>query len=173
MTQTVSGQCSTRDPLYRTKKEGRLAKLYRKRVWWKVTRCGAVFFRTLSQQTPMNQIILLRQTLKPLLGWHGARLNFLARFLIALWRVKTINLSELAIGFRSNVKEGGAIAPDRCGATALDANASASLRLGLFTVDCYRHRFKSIWVFSILKVFVLYRANCYLIRLMSQNFTRD
>ena len=52
----------------------------------------------------MNQIILLRQTLKPLLGWHGARLNFLALFLIALLRVKTIDLTELATGFRSNVK---------------------------------------------------------------------
>ena len=52
----------------------------------------------------MNQIILLRQALKPLLGWHGARLNFLALFLIALLRVKTINLAELATGFRSNAK---------------------------------------------------------------------
>ena len=50
----------------------------------------------------MNQISLLRQTLKPLLGWHGARLNFLALFLIALLRVKTINLMELATGFRSH-----------------------------------------------------------------------
>ena len=58
----------------------------------------------------MNQIILFRQALKPLhgdksfAGWHGARLNFLALFLIALLRVKTINLVELATGFRSNVK---------------------------------------------------------------------
>ena len=52
----------------------------------------------------MNQINLLRQTLKPLLGWHGARLSFLALFLIALLRVKTINLTELATGFRSNAK---------------------------------------------------------------------
>ncbi|WP_319423550.1 hypothetical protein [Pleurocapsa sp. FMAR1] len=52
----------------------------------------------------MNQVNLLRQTLKPLLGWHGARLNFLALFLIALLRVKTINLVELTTGFRSNAK---------------------------------------------------------------------
>lgn len=52
----------------------------------------------------MNQVILLRQALKPLLGWHGARLNFLALFLIALLRVKTINLVEISIGFRSNAK---------------------------------------------------------------------
>ncbi|HEY9768618.1 MAG TPA: IS4 family transposase [Coleofasciculaceae cyanobacterium] len=49
----------------------------------------------------MNQINLLRQTLKPYLKWHGARLNFLALFLIALLRVKTVNLTELATGFRS------------------------------------------------------------------------
>ncbi len=52
----------------------------------------------------MNQISLLRQTLKPLLGWHGARLNFLALFVRALLRVKTINLMELATGFRSDAK---------------------------------------------------------------------
>ena len=52
----------------------------------------------------MNQVNLLRQTLKPLLGWHGARLSFLALFLIALLRVKTINLVELATGFRSHGK---------------------------------------------------------------------
>ncbi len=32
--------------------------------------------------------------MKPLLGWHGARLTFLALFLIALLRVKTINLAD-------------------------------------------------------------------------------
>ena len=52
----------------------------------------------------MNQVSLLRQTLKPILGWHGASLNFLALFLIALLRVKTISLVELAAGFRSNAK---------------------------------------------------------------------
>ncbi len=52
----------------------------------------------------MNQINLLRDTLKPHLGWHGARLSFLALFLIALLRVKTINLVELAAGFRSHAK---------------------------------------------------------------------
>lgn len=52
----------------------------------------------------MNQINLLRQTLKSHLGWHGARLSFLAWFLIALLRVKTINLTELATGFRSKAQ---------------------------------------------------------------------
>lgn len=53
-------------------------------------------------ETPMNQINLLKETLKPHLGWHGARLNFLALFLIALLRVKTVNMAELATGFRNN-----------------------------------------------------------------------
>ena len=52
----------------------------------------------------MNQISSLQQTLKPHLGWHGARLNFLALFLVAILRVKTVNLAELATGFRSNAK---------------------------------------------------------------------
>jgi hypothetical protein len=52
----------------------------------------------------MNQVNLLRDTLKPHLGWHGARLNFLALFLIALIRVKTVNLVEIATGFRNEVK---------------------------------------------------------------------
>jgi hypothetical protein len=52
----------------------------------------------------MNQVNLLRDTLKTHLPWHGARLNFLALFLIALIRVKTVNLAELATGFRSEAK---------------------------------------------------------------------
>ena len=52
----------------------------------------------------MNQVTLLRDKLKPLLGWHGARLNFLALFLIALVRVRTVNLVELATGFRNDAQ---------------------------------------------------------------------
>ncbi len=52
----------------------------------------------------MNQINLLRDTLKPHLGWHGARLSFLALFLISLFRVKTVNLVELATGFRNSAQ---------------------------------------------------------------------
>jgi hypothetical protein len=47
----------------------------------------------------MHQVTLLRERLRPHLGWHGARLSFLAAFLIALFRVQTINFSELATGF--------------------------------------------------------------------------
>ncbi|MGL5075574.1 MAG: IS4 family transposase [Waterburya sp.] len=52
----------------------------------------------------MNQINLLRQALKPHLKWHGARLSFLALFLIALLRVKTVNLAEIATGFRTHAQ---------------------------------------------------------------------
>jgi len=49
-------------------------------------------------------IILLKEVLRPHLGWHGARLAFAATFLIAQFRVKTINLSELAVGFVGKAK---------------------------------------------------------------------
>ena len=45
----------------------------------------------------MNQVNLLRSTLKQHLPWHGARLNFLALFLIALIRVRTVNLTSISI----------------------------------------------------------------------------
>jgi len=44
----------------------------------------------------MEQINQLRAKLRPHLGWHGARLSFVALFLIALFRAKTVNLAELA-----------------------------------------------------------------------------
>ncbi len=42
---------------------------------------------------------LLWQALETHLNWDGARLNFLAHFLVALYRVKTVNLVELASVF--------------------------------------------------------------------------
>jgi hypothetical protein len=53
----------------------------------------------------MDNVNLLRNALKPHLKWHGARLSFLALFLIALLRVKTVNLVELSIGFKSQAKQ--------------------------------------------------------------------
>ena len=50
----------------------------------------------------MNEYNALRQALKPHLGWHGARISFLALFLLALLKVKTVNLKELAVGFEGN-----------------------------------------------------------------------
>lgn len=45
----------------------------------------------------MDQITLLRELCA--LTWHGARLSFLAMFLIALVRVRTVNWAELATVF--------------------------------------------------------------------------
>lgn len=50
-------------------------------------------------ETLMNQVTLLREALRPHLAWHGARLSFLATFLIALLQVKTVNFVELATAF--------------------------------------------------------------------------
>ncbi|MBW4541107.1 MAG: hypothetical protein KME43_18515 [Myxacorys chilensis ATA2-1-KO14] len=47
----------------------------------------------------MNQVTSLRDALRPHMAWHGARLSFVAAFLIALLRVKTVNFAELAMGF--------------------------------------------------------------------------
>lgn len=52
----------------------------------------------------MDHINLIRNTLKPHLHWHGARLNFLALFLIALFRVKTVNLSHIATAFSNHAQ---------------------------------------------------------------------
>jgi hypothetical protein len=52
----------------------------------------------------MSQIIALRNALRTHLDWHGARVAFLALFLVALYRVKTVNLAELAIAFPNRAK---------------------------------------------------------------------
>lgn len=47
----------------------------------------------------MSQYSELKQVLQGHLNWHGARISFLALFLLALLKVKTVNLSELCLGF--------------------------------------------------------------------------
>jgi Transposase DDE domain len=54
----------------------------------------------------MNQYNELRKALQPHLGWNKARVSFLSLFLLALLKVKTVNLSELSVGF------GGLALPD-------------------------------------------------------------
>ena len=49
-----------------------------------------------SNQTLMQYSNAIREQLRPHLGWHGARLSFIALFIIALFRAKTVNLAELA-----------------------------------------------------------------------------
>jgi hypothetical protein len=41
----------------------------------------------------------LKAALAEHLNWHGARLSFLAHFLLALIKVRSVNLAELATGF--------------------------------------------------------------------------
>ena len=53
----------------------------------------------------MNQINEIRAQLRPHMGWHGARLSFVALFLVALFRAKTVNLTELATVWGTNAEE--------------------------------------------------------------------
>jgi hypothetical protein len=46
----------------------------------------------------------LKKVLAQQLDWHGARVSFLAHFIIALFQVKTVNLAELATAFNGRVK---------------------------------------------------------------------
>ena len=61
----------------------------------------------------MDNVNLLRNTLKPHLKWHGARLSFLALFLISLFRVKTVNLVDLSVGFKGKAKSESSAAHSR------------------------------------------------------------
>ncbi|KPQ31990.1 MAG: hypothetical protein HLUCCA11_22595 [Phormidesmis priestleyi Ana] len=47
----------------------------------------------------MFELNTLRAKFQPHLGWHGARTLFVAAFIIALFRARTVNLSELAVAF--------------------------------------------------------------------------
>lgn len=47
----------------------------------------------------MSQYSELKRVLQGQLNWHGARISFLALFLLALMKVKTVNLSDLCLGF--------------------------------------------------------------------------
>lgn len=53
----------------------------------------------------MKEINRLSQQLRPHLNWHGARINFLSLFLVALFRAKTVNLAELSTVFASKAEE--------------------------------------------------------------------
>lgn len=50
----------------------------------------------------MHQINLIRHELRAYLPWHGARLAFLAMFLVALFKARTVNLAELAVVLPNN-----------------------------------------------------------------------
>ncbi|MFH7242571.1 MAG: hypothetical protein ACHWZW_06930 [Spirulina sp.] len=46
----------------------------------------------------------IQATLRPHLPWHGARLTFLALFLVALFRVETVNLDKLSSEFANQAR---------------------------------------------------------------------
>lgn len=52
----------------------------------------------------MKEINLMREMLQQHLQWNAARLAFVSIFLIALIRVKTVNLAEIATGFSGKAK---------------------------------------------------------------------
>ena len=47
----------------------------------------------------MFQIEELKEILKPSFNWHGARIDFLAKFLMALFTVRSVNLTKIAEAF--------------------------------------------------------------------------
>ena len=53
----------------------------------------------------MASIRLLERTLADNVAWNKARINFLAKFLIALIQVRTVNLTEIASVFPGRAKE--------------------------------------------------------------------
>src|SRR5919108_3344551 len=53
----------------------------------------------------MTDIRSLEQTLFDNLPWNKARIKFLARFLLALYAVQTVNLSILATAFSGHAQE--------------------------------------------------------------------
>ena len=52
----------------------------------------------------MDQVTVLKEHLRPHLDWHGARLHFLCLFLLALLKVRTVNLADLALAFGGHAK---------------------------------------------------------------------
>lgn len=52
----------------------------------------------------MNEISRIQAALRPHLPWHGARLRFLALFLVALFRVEEVNLDKLASVFANQAQ---------------------------------------------------------------------
>jgi hypothetical protein len=52
----------------------------------------------------MSELTPLIDILKEQLGWHRARISFLANFVIALIRVRTVNLTEIATAFGGSGK---------------------------------------------------------------------
>lgn len=54
--------------------------------------------------SPNDPIHELKAVLSEHLPWHGARISFLAQFLLALLKVRSVSLAELATGFGGKAK---------------------------------------------------------------------
>ena len=54
--------------------------------------------------SPNDPILKLKALLAGHLPWHGARISFLAQFLLALLKVRSVSLAELATGFGGKAK---------------------------------------------------------------------
>jgi len=52
----------------------------------------------------MEMVAMLSPILQDALNWNRARVNFLCHFLIALFKVKTVNFAEIATAFSNNAK---------------------------------------------------------------------
>lgn len=52
----------------------------------------------------MQGVKELQQELSNLLNWHGSRLDFLAKFILSLIKVRTVNLAEIATAFPGPAK---------------------------------------------------------------------
>ena len=59
---------------------------------------------TYYQEVLMTELEPLIDTMTPVLRWHRARVLFLAQFLVALIRVRTVNLTEIATAFCGTAK---------------------------------------------------------------------
>ncbi len=55
----------------------------------------------------MNEISRIQAALRPHLSWYGASLTFLSLFLVALFRVETVNLDKLASVFANRAQSAG------------------------------------------------------------------
>ncbi len=63
-----------------------------------------IFSFNLKKYLPQQPSLGISEKLQQHLHWHGARLVFVSMFLIALMRVKTVNLAEIATGFIGKAK---------------------------------------------------------------------
>ena len=52
--------------------------------------------RVIRLQTPIRFVIGVSMRISSVQDWHGARLDFLARFILALLQVHSVNLARLA-----------------------------------------------------------------------------